>query len=212
MIYQVIEFLMWLLKHFVYLNYLLTSHSVYIHYFHTYSTYYQDCNTLVTWAHDLHLWEFVNQPEVFPEYILRDHVNWTHNDICLVLAINLKKYNHILLLQHPLLSQWDQPLVQWSLPRTNALLTVNSKFNGLCLGDDYLTSIGITDTTSCFELSTSPNYLKNTTFWKPSHLLKPRVSKKLDNGQSPKEGDCVSESYTIIKALQSLIKFAWSLG
>ena len=41
------------------------------------------------------------------------------------------------------------------------------------------------------------------TFWKPSHLLKPSVSKKLDNGQSPKEGNCVSESYTIIKALQS---------
>jgi len=61
---------------------------------------------------------------------------------------------------------------------------------------DYLTSIVIIDTTSCFELSTSSTFLKH------SHLLKPTVSKKLDNGQSPKEGDCVSESYTIIKALQ----------
>lgn len=186
---------------------------MYIHYiyFHIYSTHYEDCITLVTWAYDLHLWEFVNQPEVFPEYILRDHVNWTHNDILLVLAINLKKYDHISLLQHPLLSHRAQPLVQWSPWRTNSLLTVNSKFNGLCLGDDYLTSIGITDTTSCFELSTSSNYLKNTTFWKHSHLLKSSVSKKLDNVQSPKEGDCVSELYTIIKVLQSRIKFAWSL-
>jgi len=71
------------------------------------------------------------------------------------------------------------------------------------LGDDYLTSIGITETTSHFELSTSSNYLKNTTYWKPSHLLKPNAFKKLDKGQNPKEGNCVSESYTIIKTVQN---------
>jgi len=71
------------------------------------------------------------------------------------------------------------------------------------LGDDYLTSIVITDTTSCFELSTSSNYLKNMTFWKSSYFLKPSAFKKSDKGQNPKEGDCASESYTIFKALQN---------
>jgi len=43
-------------------------------------------------------------------------------------------------------------------------------------------------------------------FWKPALLLSKTVCiiKKLDNGQSPKQEDYVTQSYIVIRALQSL--------